>query len=90
MLALAAAHTAAAALNAPHVDVWPGFGASQRSTFVRGYWQKQPLLIRGMLAAGGGCRLSRDGLVELACDPGASALIRERGDRRPWECRTAP
>ena len=47
---VAAGHAAvlAAAGAPPHVDVWHGFGAAQRSAFVRGYWQKRPLLIRGM------------------------------------------
>ena len=80
---------------APPITVWQGpFGAAQHAEFVEKYWQKQPLLIRGLLSPADvdeQCPLSVDSVLALAENPACSPrLVRERGGARPWECSRGP
>ena len=78
------------------VDVITGpFDATLHASFVANYWQKRPLLIRGLLTereVEEYCPLTKDGLVGLACDSSAlpSRLIREHEGERAWTCRRGP
>jgi 50S ribosomal protein L16 3-hydroxylase len=63
-----------------------GIGARR---FLREYWQRKPLLVRGALP-GFGAALSPDELAGLALeDEVESRLVLEKG-RRPWELRRGP
>lgn len=65
-------------------------GGLSPAEFLREYWQKRPLLVRGAFP---GLRppLSPEELAGLACEEGAAArLVLERGGRRPWELRHGP
>ena len=82
-------------LSSPPLAVLQGpFCAASHAEFVSEYWQKRPLLIKGMLApedVESFCPLSVDDLCQLARRPDcASRLVRERGGARPWECRRGP
>ncbi len=58
--------------------------------FLRDYWQKKPLVIRGALPAFTS-PLSPEELAGLACEEDTSArLILEKGGGRPWELRYGP
>lgn len=58
--------------------------------FLRTYWQKQPLLIRGALP-GFESPLSPEELAGLACEDDVEArLILERGGAYPWQLRHGP
>jgi 50S ribosomal protein L16 3-hydroxylase len=60
------------------------------TTFLRDFWQKQPLLIRGGLA-GYRCPLSAEELAGLACEEEIeSRIVLEKDGVRPWEARTGP
>ena len=76
------------------VEEWHGFGAEQRTRFVDQFWQKAPLLIRGLLSPSlvdELCCLTPDDVLQLACEPGVRArLIQESGGRRPWQLTTGP
>ena len=62
-------------------------GLSPR-TFLREYWQKKPLLVRGALPGFQGL-LTRNNLVELACrDDAQSRLITQKNDK--WKVRHGP
>jgi 50S ribosomal protein L16 3-hydroxylase len=64
-------------------------GLSPRS-FLRRYWQKRPLLVRGALPR---FRepLTRSSFLELATRPEVeSRLVLERGGRRPWQVVPGP
>ena len=58
--------------------------------FLRKYWQKEPLVIRG--AFPGLCDpLTPDELAGFACEPSvASRLVMGRGGRRPWQATRGP
>src|SRR5262249_41665167 len=61
------------------------FGGLSPRSFLRRYWQKRPLLVRGAIP---GFRdpLTRASFLELATHPEVeSRLVLERGGRRPWE-----
>ena len=83
-----------AAVPSLKVDVWHGFDAARHGAFVDRYWQKRPLLIRGLLAPDalpGCCPLTPASLFDLACDlDQPSRLVRESGGVRPWEVRRGP
>ncbi|MEL7448234.1 MAG: cupin domain-containing protein [Pseudomonadota bacterium] len=66
---------------------WPDGLSAER--FLRDYWQKQPLLLRGALP-GFESPLGADELAGLACDPDVeSRLVRESGDP-PWQVQQGP
>jgi hypothetical protein len=87
-------HTSMLSAGRP-LAVWQGpFCAASHAEFVSEYWQKRPLLIKGMLApkaVENFCPLSVDDLCQLSIRPDCSSrLVRERGGVRPWECRRGP
>jgi 50S ribosomal protein L16 3-hydroxylase len=58
--------------------------------FLREYWQKKPLLVRGALA---GFRdpITAEELAGLACEDGVeSRIVREKGGATPWEVTWGP
>lgn len=58
--------------------------------FLREYWQKRPLLVRGALS-GFEDPLTPEELAGLACEDGVeSRIVRERGGTRPWEVTWGP
>ena len=58
--------------------------------FLKDYWQKRPLLMRGGLA-GYSCPLSAEELAGLACEEGIeSRMVLEKDGTRPWEARSGP
>lgn len=66
------------------------FGDLTVEEFLREYWQKKPLVIRGALPAFKS-PLSPEELAGLACEEDASArLIIEKGGSHPWELRYGP
>jgi 50S ribosomal protein L16 3-hydroxylase len=63
-------------------------GGISPTRFLRNYWQKKPLLIRGAIPGFEGL-LNPDGLVRLACEAEAqSRLVTQRN--RKWDVRTGP
>lgn len=63
-------------------------GGISPTHFLRNYWQKKPLLIRGAVPGFKGL-LSRDELIRLACeDEAQSRLVTQRN--RKWDVRTGP
>lgn len=77
------------------IAVWQGpFSAARHAEFVASHWQKQPVLIRGLLSPEDVdtlCPLSVNSLLELSTDPRCSSrLIRESGGDKPWESRRGP
>jgi len=60
--------------------------------FLRDYWQKRPLLIRGMFAVAQELnRVSPDDLAGLACEEGAlSRIVRRDAKRDRWRVRNGP
>jgi 50S ribosomal protein L16 3-hydroxylase len=65
-------------------------GGLSAEEFLRGYWQKRPLLVRGAFR---GFRdpLTRDELAGLACEPDVeSRLVLEHGGGRPWQVVRGP
>ncbi|KAJ1617755.1 cupin superfamily protein-domain-containing protein [Pavlovales sp. CCMP2436] len=64
-----------------------GTWASRRTEFMRDYWQRKPLLIRGMLSAADADIITPDELAGIACEEGVEArIICEQGlaDGPPW------
>lgn len=60
------------------------------TVFLRDYWQKKPLLIRGALSDYR-CPLSPEELAGLACEEEIeSRIVLEKGGTRPWEVRRGP
>ncbi len=58
--------------------------------FLRDYWQKQPLLVRGALPDFQS-PIAPEELAGLACEEGVeSRLVLERGGDRPWQLRHGP
>ncbi len=58
--------------------------------FLREYWQKKPLLVRGAFPALRDC-LTPEELAGLSCEEGVeSRIVRERGGREPWEVTFGP
>ena len=58
--------------------------------FLKEFWQKQPLLIRGGMA-GYKCPLSAEELAGLACEEDIeSRIVLEKDGAKPWEARTGP
>ncbi len=65
-------------------------GGMSIETFLRDYWQQQPLLIRGAWPAFES-PVSADELAGLACEPEVeSRLILERDGDYPWQVRNGP
>ncbi|KTG16110.1 MULTISPECIES: cupin domain-containing protein [unclassified Guyparkeria] len=59
-------------------------------TFLRDYWQKQPVLIRGAIP-GFESPLAPEELAGLACEADApSRLILEHGEERDWQLKMGP
>lgn len=57
-----------------------GFPASRRAEFMRDYWGKKPLLIRGLLRSEEADIITPDELAGIACEEGVEArIICERG-----------
>jgi 50S ribosomal protein L16 3-hydroxylase len=77
-----------------HVATWQGFSAAQRRVFTAAFWQKQPLVVRGMLSVEelqDFCPLTPKDLLDLSCEPDAvSRLVRETGGASPWEVAHGP
>lgn len=65
-------------------------GGLTLETFLRDYWQKKPLLVRGALP-GFTSPISPEELAGLACEEDVvSRIVREKGGKRPWELRRGP
>lgn len=65
-------------------------GSRSPAEFLRGYWQKRPLLIRKAFSPFPRF-LSPDELAGLACEKEMmSRLILEKGGKKPWEVRRGP
>lgn len=73
----------------------PLLGGLSAAEFLREYWQKQPLLIRGALPDFI-CPLSPDELAGLACEEGIESRLVEgygrddKGQEPPWQVRHGP
>ncbi len=66
------------------------FGDLGAEEFLRNYWQKKPLVIRGALPDFSS-PISPEELAGLACEEDAySRLILEKGGSHPWELREGP
>src|SRR4051812_9711334 len=63
-------------------------GGMTATEFLRDYWQKKPLLIRGAVP-GFGALLDRDSTLALACDEEAEARL-IACDGHDWEIRSGP
>ena len=67
---------------------WPP--GIDRKIFLRDYWQKKPLLIRGAFENLEEV-ISPNELAGLACEPEVeSRIVIEKGGAKPWECRYGP
>lgn len=69
---------------------FPLLGGLSTARFLREYWQKKPLLVRGAFP---GFRdpLDPDELAGLSCEDGVeSRIVREKGGERPWEVTWGP
>ena len=65
-------------------------GGLSVDTFLRDYWQKQPLLVRNAFP-GIHSPLTPNELAGLACAPDVeSRLVMERGGAHPWQVRHGP
>ena len=65
-------------------------GGLTPAVFLRDWWQKKPLMVRGGFP-GFTSPLSSEGLLALACrDSVSSRLIMEEGGRYPWELLVGP
>jgi 50S ribosomal protein L16 3-hydroxylase len=77
-----------------HVATWQGFSPAQRRVFAAHFWQKQPLVVRGLLSADElreFCAITPEDLLDLSCEPdAASRLVRESGGASPWEVAHGP
>jgi len=63
---------------------------SDPAAFLKRYWQKRPLLVRGAFPAWRD-PVSRDELAGLACEKDVeSRLVMERGGTRPWQVTHGP
>lgn len=61
------------------------WSASFAAHFRRHYWQRRPLVLRGLMPASWSPLMPSE-LERLACEPGAnSRLLRRTGGARPWE-----
>lgn len=65
---------------------WQGFPRARRAEFMRDFWGRRPLLIRGMLEPSEADILTPDELAGIACEEGVEArIICERGiGDTPW------
>ncbi|RBJ70478.1 cupin domain-containing protein, partial [Pseudomonas sp. MWU12-2534b] len=81
--------TAAAPLGAPPSDLpTPLLGGLTPAQFMRGYWQKKPLLIRQAIP-GVASPVSRDALFELAADYDAESRLITHF-RNKWQLKHGP
>ncbi len=65
-------------------------GTLSASRFLKTYWQKQPLVVRGAFP-GLKDPLTPDDLAGLSCEPDVdSRLVMARGGRRPWQVIRGP
>ncbi|MDI5933927.1 cupin domain-containing protein [Halomonas kalidii] len=65
-------------------------GGLTATEFLRDFWQRKPLLIRGAFADFE-CPLAPDELAGLACEEGVEArLVEEHGADGPWQVRHGP
>ncbi|MCH8497573.1 MAG: cupin domain-containing protein [Marinobacter sp.] len=65
-------------------------GGMPVATFLRDYWQKKPLVIRGAFP-GFECPVSPDELAGLACEEAVeSRLVIELEDGKPWQLHNGP
>ena len=68
----------------------PLLGGLSPAEFLRDYWQKRPLLIRGAVP-GFRSPLAPEELAGLACEEGVAArIVLEKDGHTPWEVRYAP
>ena len=66
------------------------FGKMPVAHFLRHYWQKKPLLVRGAFPDFQD-PITPDELAGLACEDGVeSRIVREKGSRGPWEVTWGP
>lgn len=70
--------------------VHPPLGGRDPREFLRDYWQRRPLLIRGAIP-GFQSPIDADDLADLACEPGISArIVLGHPDRRDWRVEYGP
>ncbi|WP_344057210.1 cupin domain-containing protein, partial [Nocardioides hwasunensis] len=68
----------------------PMLGGLSAADFLRDYWQRKPLLIRGAFPDFA-CPLAPDELAGLACEAGVEArLVEEQGPQGPWQVSHGP
>ena len=69
---------------------WPVLGKHSQREFLKKFWQKRPLLMKGALKPFPDL-ISPDEVAGLSCDPRVeSRLIMEKGGKTPWELRRGP
>lgn len=69
---------------------YPVLGKLSHEEFLKKYWQKKPVLIRGAFPSPQSV-ISPDELAGMCCDEGIeSRLIIEKGGKHPWELRRGP
>ena len=69
---------------------WPILGKISQETFLKKYWQKKPLLMKGSLDSLGEL-ITPDEVAGLSCDERLeSRLILEKDGKSPWEVRRGP
>ena len=69
---------------------WPILGKLTQEKFLKSYWQKKPLLMKGALSPFPEI-ISPDEVAGLCCDERIeSRLILERDGKAPWEVRKGP
>lgn len=67
----------------------PHLGGLSATEFLRDYWQKKPLLVRGAFPELA-YRLSPEDLMELAQEDGVEARLVLENGKTPWELRRGP
>ena len=69
---------------------WPVLGKLSQAQFLKRYWQKRPLLMKGALRPFPDV-ISPEEVGGMSCDERVeSRLILEKGGKRPWELRRGP
>jgi 50S ribosomal protein L16 3-hydroxylase len=66
------------------------FGGLTIEVFLRDYWHKKPLFVRGAIP-GYRCPLAPEELAGLACEEGVeSRIVMEKDGQRPWQAEHGP
>lgn len=69
---------------------WPVLGKLSQQKFLKHYWQKRPLLMKGALKPFPEV-ITPEELAGMCCDDGIeSRLIIEKGGKTPWELKRGP